>query len=744
MKMKMKININLDSVKKRCSRYFSASRDFAERTFDLGERDFRLLMYVVIIILVNVAAVTLNFRIDLTRNGTYSLTDRSREIVSGLTEDMKVKVFFSPGLPAEHNAVFRYLKDLLEEYDHYGNRYFTYEIVAENEFDKDAAEKEIEKQASAYGISPLRTRVYENDKVTDRKVFMSVVIQHADLIEKIDAVTETEGLEFNLTSLMEKMSGKIDGLMKLQKPVTVRLYMDGAVRNLPIDGITLVEEKLRNAVSKANDRNYGKLEFEAIDPSRNNSTDDLVSLYGLSKLRWAAGRNSSGTAIRAGDGVFGLVVESGERFKAIDMRLSPTLFGNYVIDGLDRIDDTINDMVGSVLSQGRKIGYVTAAGTAETRNERNPEGAAIFRKLVEDIYEVVDVNLDGPVPDDVHMLIINGPREEFSDYQIYLIDQFLMKGKSALFCIDSFQEMQMNQMAAMYGQEPPVLPVKTGLEGLLDHYGVDVKNNIVLDRRCARINTGSAVRDYPLLPVIQKKGLNRDSIVTRYLNSAMFIKSSEVSLNADRIKTLGLQGQTLVSSSPESWTMEGRISFNPAVMEPGDSPLKSYVLAASVSGRFESYFRGRDIPAPDKKKADKKQGPSMIQTVARLDETVRSGQSRIIVLGTSEIARSGFMMYAGKVLAGSRREEGNSNNHLLHSMVDYLAGNYHVPEMKSKSLDYNPLDKTEDSTRFMLKVVNIAGVPLLVVIGGLVMWRMRRLRRERIRAFFAGEAGSEE
>ena len=224
----------------------------------------------------------------------------------------------------------------------------------------------------------------------------------------------------------------------------------------------------------------------------------------------------------------------------------------------------------------------------------------------------------------------------------------------------------------------------------------------------------------------------------------MFIKSSEVSLNADRIKTLGLQGQTLVSSSPESWTMEGRISFNPAVMEPGDSPLKSYVLAASVSGRFESYFRGRDIPAPDKKKADKKQGPSMIQTVARLDETVRSGQSRIIVLGTSEIARSGFMMYAGKVLAGSRREEGNSNNHLLHSMVDYLAGNYHVPEMKSKSLDYNPLDKTEDSTRFMLKVVNIAGVPLLVVIGGLVMWRMRRLRRERIRAFFAGEAGSEE
>lgn len=732
----MKMNINFAGVKSAVKTGWLKAVDSIKRTFDLSERDFQLFMYIVIIILVNVAAATMSFRIDLTRNDTYSLSDHSKEVVSGLREDLKIRVFFSPNLPAEHNAIFRYLKDLLDEYDYYGNRHFSYEIVPE---------KDIEKQAGSFGINPVTSREFVDDQVKIRKTFMGIVIQHADLIDKLDSVTETEGLEYRLTSLMEKMSGKIDGLLKLEKPVSVRLYMDSALRNLPIDGIARVEETVRTAVARENERNYNKLVFETIDPSQNNSTDAIVSLYGLSKIRWGAGRSASGTAIKAGEGVFGLVVESGDRFKAVDMNLSPTLFGNYVVGGLDKIGDTVNNMVGSILTKSQKAGYVTARGTADYRDERSPEGSAAFKKLIGDTYDVVDVNLEEAIPDDIAVLIINGPREAFSDYQLYLIDQFLMKGRSALFCIDSYQEMQMNQMQGMYGQEPPVLPVTTGLDGLLNHYGVSVKKNIVLDEKCAKVNLGSAVRDYPLVPVIEKKGLSRDSVVTRYLSSAVFIKASEVALDLDRLKSAGLHGQTLVTSSAASWTMSGRISFNPFTMDAGEKgDMKSRSLAVAVSGRLESYFRGKEVPAPDKKDSDKKNAEKknqggMIQSVSRLDETVRSGESRIVVVGTSEIARSGFMMYAGKILSGSRREEGNSNNHLLHSMVDYLAGNYHVPEMKSKSLDYNPLDKTEDSTRTVLKSLNMGGVPFLVVIGGLAMWRYRRTRREKIRLMFSGE-----
>jgi hypothetical protein len=76
-------------------------------------------------------------------------------------------------------------------------------------------------------------------------------------------------------------------------------------------------------------------------------------------------------------------------------------------------------------------------------------------------------------------------------------------------------------------------------------------------------------------------------------------------------------------------------------------------------------------------------------------------------LGSSEITTSAFIDYSRKALSGTGNNETFSNDILLHSMVDYLAGNYHIPEMKSKSLDFNPLIKTSDTTRFILKVINI-------------------------------------
>jgi hypothetical protein len=75
--------------------------------------------------------------------------------------------------------------------------------------------------------------------------------------------------------------------------------------------------------------------------------------------------------------------------------------------------------------------------------------------------------------------------------------------------------------------------------------------------------------------------------------------------------------------------------------------------------------------------------------------------------------------------------------------VDSLTGNEYIPEMKSKSLEYSPLDKTEDNTRFMLKAVNIAGVPVIIILAGIVMWRRRESRRKKLAGEFNREAGNE-
>jgi hypothetical protein len=50
----------------------------------------------------------------------------------------------------------------------------------------------------------VQSREFANDQVKVRNVYMGVVIQHADLVEKIDALSTTVGLEYEITSASQR------------------------------------------------------------------------------------------------------------------------------------------------------------------------------------------------------------------------------------------------------------------------------------------------------------------------------------------------------------------------------------------------------------------------------------------------------------------------------------------------------------------------------------------------------------
>ncbi len=89
---------------------------------------FKLLIYLIVIVLVNLAGITLFFRMDLTENKIFSLSDVSQEVVSSLSEPLTIKVFFTKNLPAPHNNTERYLRDLLKEYEIHANTFFNYKF----------------------------------------------------------------------------------------------------------------------------------------------------------------------------------------------------------------------------------------------------------------------------------------------------------------------------------------------------------------------------------------------------------------------------------------------------------------------------------------------------------------------------------------------------------------------------------------------------------------------------------------
>ena len=91
-----------------------------------SNRYIKFIVYMIVIVLINLAGITLFFRLDLTENRIYSISENSREVVATLSEPLTINVFFTRNLPAPHNNTERYLHDLLEEYANYANRYFNY------------------------------------------------------------------------------------------------------------------------------------------------------------------------------------------------------------------------------------------------------------------------------------------------------------------------------------------------------------------------------------------------------------------------------------------------------------------------------------------------------------------------------------------------------------------------------------------------------------------------------------------
>ncbi|MCU0822658.1 MAG: Gldg family protein [Spirochaetes bacterium] len=673
------------------------------------------LYYLIIIILINLVGITLYFRLDLTKNGSYSLSEISRDVVSGLEDPLNIKVFFSPDLPAPYNSVDRYLRDLLEEYAEYGNNNFHYEFV-DVEKNKDLARD--------YGISAVQIREIKDDQLQFRNAFMGVALIHGDLIEKLDSVTESEGLEYRLTMLIKKMTGKIDVLQSLDKPIQVTLY---ASSNLPISGMDKLNEKVSGVVEKCKVKNYNKIDFKYIDPFIDKTAGNPDQVFGVIKLNWTTTINIEGRSIKPGEGLLGLVVELNDRFETVQL-LARTLFGGYAVGGLENLEDKINGAIDNIININPKIGYILGHGERNLGREREQDGAPFLKNLLSDMYEVQEIDLkENDIPSDISTLIVNGPNENFADYELFKLDQFLMSGKSILFLVDSFNEIR-PEGNNMFGGRPVVIPINTGLDNLLVNYGVSVNRDIVCDEKSYKAQQkGLTGQQIYFVPMIGDEGLNDDSVITEYIKTIIIPKPSSLRILEDRIKDQQLKKTVLISSSKRSWLMKGKIDFMPFGITPApEAEMAKYDLGVLLSGNFKSYFAGKEVPVKEDDSQKAKGGQAAAPKAAIIEKGVKPGN--IIVVGTSELTAPGVI-----------DEQGDSlNSVLMHNMVDYLSANYDVPEMRSKGLEYNPLEDSKDGTKLTLKLINIAGLPILVIGAGLVVWRRQKVRKDKIMNEFRG------
>ncbi len=730
----------------------------------------KFLIYLIAVVLINIAGMTLFYRLDLTRNGIYSISETSKTVLSTLSEPLSLKVFFTKNLPAPHNNTERYLNDLLEEYAIYANKYFNYRFynVSSEEGDIPEESRENQKLANNYGIHPIQIQVIEKDEVKFQRAYMGMVLIHGDLIERIPTITSTDGLEYQLTTTIQKMNNKISALLGLSGNIQVKLYLSSSLETVaPYMGLkTLAQlpERIGELVAKVNRKNYDKLQFEHIDPAGEQDLEAVASAYNIMTVSWP---DLGQGKIAAGKGAIGLVMEYAKTSTMIPLlqviRL-PLIGTQYQLADMDTMETTIEENLESLIDINEDLGYLADHGTLPV-SQMMPPGSPQqpaqellnnFRELASQNYSFKSIQLsDENMSKSVKCLVIARPSEEFSDYELYQIDQFLMQGKSLALFVDAFDEVQPASQPSAFTQ-PQVLykPLNTGLERLLEHYGVRVKKSYVMDENCFRQEVpsrlGGGERPIYFAPIIKNQNINTGLEFMNNIKTLVALKISPLELIPDRIKDHGLSAHQLFASSDKSWEMRDRINLNPLFIKPPTSPeeLHSLPLAYLIEGSFPSYFAGRPIPIKEDTAKDESSEISAEKTASETNPEQEPPQPEADV-DISQITSKGsfiskgrpgklFLMASSTMLSDSVIDDQGrgTNATFILNLIDYLNSREDIAVMRSKEQRFNPLDETNATSKTLVKAFNIAGLPILVVLFGLAVWFRRHSRKKHIQMMF--------
>jgi ABC-type uncharacterized transport system involved in gliding motility auxiliary subunit len=722
----------------------------------------KFIIYLLVIVLVNVAGITLFFRMDLTENKIYSISAASKKVVATLSEPLTINVFFTKDLPTPHNNTERYLHDLLAEYAIHANKFFNYRFfdVTPEEGEITDETKENQQLASNYGIHPIQIQAIEQDEVKFQKAYMGLVLIHGDLIERIPTITSTEGLEYKLTTAIQKMNNKISALLSLPGKIHIKLFLSSSLESvgpyMGIRNLSRIPDEMKTIVEKLNQKNYGKLEFEFLNPTRDQALQAILQKYNIMTLSWPA---LSKGEVPPGKGAIGLVMEYGDKSLTVPLLrviTLPIIGTQYQLSDMAEMEEAIDGNIERLIDINEDIGYLadhgtlslTGASPANPVQRQGQDSAANFRTMVSQTYTFKNINLkDQTIPGNLNSLVIARPTEKFSDYELYQIDQFLMQGKSLALVLDRFNEvMPGGQQGMSLGQAPVFIPLDTGLEKLLAHYGIRIQQSFVLDENCFRqqmpAQFGGGDQPIYYAPLIKNRFINKDLDFMKNIKVMVALKISPLELNTENIKKNSLTSYKLFSSSEKSWQMRGRINLNPMFIKPPPSSdeMQSYPLAYLIEGEFPSYFADKPLPIKeiDEEKSENDPKESEQKTAEKpsgidLSKIERSGQflskgkpGKIFVMASADMLKNNVLDAQGQ----------SSNATFIMNVIDYLNGREDIAVMRGKEQRFNPLEDTRAGTKTFVKAFNIAGLPILVVIFGLGVWFRRHSRKKHIQMMF--------
>lgn len=163
--------------------------------------DFRVRFLAVlgILIFANVLVASTVWRVDLTHNRIYTLSDASRNVMATLDKPLVVKAYFTKDLQQPYASFEQIVKDKLDEYVALSNGRMSYE------FKDPTGNTSLEEEARRFGVTPAKIDYRSRDQREIKTAYMGLALVYGDKQEVIPIVRNIDGLEYDLTRLLKQL-----------------------------------------------------------------------------------------------------------------------------------------------------------------------------------------------------------------------------------------------------------------------------------------------------------------------------------------------------------------------------------------------------------------------------------------------------------------------------------------------------------------------------------------------------------
>jgi ABC-type uncharacterized transport system involved in gliding motility auxiliary subunit len=346
-------------------------------------------------------------------------------------------------------------------------------------------------------------------------------------------------------------------------------------------------------------------------------------------------------------------------------------------------EEDITNALLKVSREGKKVIYFLTGHGEPGIDDQGKDGYSNAKgAMEEENYDVKNLLLmrEERVPADAAILIINGPKKDLLDDELAKLEKYISGGGKVLCLLDPYSAHS--------------------LANLLGKYGVDVGNNVIIDRMSRIFGADYTM---PVISGYESHAITEDFNIASFFPMA---RSVEPILGPSK----GIEVQSLARTSRDSWAEtnkemldEGKAGFDEEVDQRGPISVAVVATIDTKETQDSKKSEANGVEAEGEEKGGEK-----------TDGEDKVPKARLVVFGDSDFANNAYIQISG-------------NGDLFLNTVSWLAEEEDLIAIRPKAPQSSPVILTATQAKLIFWIPVVFLPATVLAIGISVLYKRRRL-----------------